>query len=1236
MRANPPSTHSAEARTRCARHLATVSLFSLTLLALSSPEGRAATAGGGTTCTSTLVAYPNGTKCWVMRVDPPDVQSFQLTVTFDPTRADVSTAPGVGVIFKKPFNGSVDFSQAAAGILVISGATASTKPADVDVFEVVFTQHPGGNFPLPPTSAVFSVGGVGATDFIETRNPTTTIPFNQIGQVTRSAIQDMYPRIWDPTGMYDDGTMGGAGVWDLSATPRFDPLPTVLPVPQALALADVGWTTGPNYTPNNIAVFGGDPGTGLVTVGANIQAGGLQFDMPGYQLSGGTLALSTTAASGVVPTIEVRDGAVTVNTPLIGTQGFTKAGPGTLILGGKNTITGTLNLNEGTVQLAGGTNTLPITTNVALSAGAALDLGGNSQYVNTLSGAGGIITSSGGAATFVINSTSGNFAGQMSGPMNFVKASTGGATFTNSNPYTGSTLLAGGTTTLRDGGALAGTFALAANYGTFAMDNTGSQNLGDRVNDTAPVTLRGGTVTLIGAPAAPSAETLGTVTLAEGHSTINATAGAGVSATLTLASLSRAAGATVNFTGTNLGLAGNAANIIVANPPALTNNLIGGWALAGGTEFASYKPTTGVGALNQTGYAGYTGTVLPAVSQAASNIRLAGSGTVAGGGLTLNSLNLAGSGTNVAFASGTDVLNLASGGLLKSGASTSAIGTVAARGQLTAGGAAPSGTADLFLYSKQSTLTVNSNIVNNGIAPVRLVVSNLGGNVALTSPGNTYTGGTVVNGGSGGALLLQGSGTVIPAGGLTLNGGTVTMVSNAGQIEPTNDVLMSGGSTLTLVGANTLAGLTFLSNGGNAPAVHPTGTLTLTGGMITSIPLPGAVPSISTGALDLAGNAAFLVTVTPASVNGVNIAPDQAGLTISSLVQNGGITKTGAGVLHLSSSTSTFVGGVVLNAGSLMIGANSTPSTAGAPVTSGPLGTATLSIAAGTTLLGSGGNKTIANAVSVAGDFTFGGGTASNNLTLNGAVNLNNASRTITVSSPLVTATIGSPVVNATHLTKDGPGTLVLTGTNTFSGGTTILGGALMTNGTLVSDIVINSGTIGGGATINGALTVGDGIGSHDAFLHPASGSVPGSMSMNSLSLNSDAAFVLTLDSASVSADELFINGFASLGAGIASLNVIDSGSAVLPFGTTFTILSNLSAGPLNSPSGGPTTGFFEALSDGALFVAGLNEYEIDYGVGPSGNDVQIHVVPELDPSGWLAAALLLAGCTRRARLRRR
>ena len=356
------------------RHLAALALLCPGLLALSpsTSQGAAATPDGSTFTTATC-SYVNGVKRWVYRVDPPEVESFQLTVTYDPLRARLNTT--AGLLFKFPFVGNVVQN---AGSLVISGALPQgqpTTPGDVDIFELIFDDLT----PLLPIDNVtFTVGGA-AGDFIQAHDvPTSPPPYTgaATGPVVRSVTPGILPFVWDPDGSingttgYNNGTTGGPGVWNTSAT-SFDGLPQ----PEILSgqiPMDVAWTNG-----TNLAVFGGNPGAGpgagVVTVSNGISAGGLQFDMPGYHLSGGSLTLATPQNS--APTIEVRAGAVTLSTPLAGSAGFKKTGPGTLILDGTNSLAGTAVVNGGSVALAAA-NALGAISVVKLNSGGKLELMG--------------------------------------------------------------------------------------------------------------------------------------------------------------------------------------------------------------------------------------------------------------------------------------------------------------------------------------------------------------------------------------------------------------------------------------------------------------------------------------------------------------------------------------------------------------------------------------------------------------------------------------------------------------------------------------------------------------------------------------------------------------------------------------------------------------------------------------------------------------------------------------------
>lgn len=166
---------------------------------------------------------------------------------------------------------------------------------------------------------------------------------------------------WDPS-MTPATPSGGTGTWDLT---------------------NVFWSDGTNdfiwpNTATTTATFGGTAGT--VTLGAPLQANALTFSTAGYTLTasaGGSLAMV-----GTTPTITTTADA-TINAPVSGTAGLTKAGAGKLTLGGANTYTGNTSLTAGTLALASGAS-LASTSSLVLNGAATLDLGGNSQSLASL------------------------------------------------------------------------------------------------------------------------------------------------------------------------------------------------------------------------------------------------------------------------------------------------------------------------------------------------------------------------------------------------------------------------------------------------------------------------------------------------------------------------------------------------------------------------------------------------------------------------------------------------------------------------------------------------------------------------------------------------------------------------------------------------------------------------------------------------------------------------------------
>jgi autotransporter-associated beta strand protein len=206
------------------------------------------------------------------------------------------------------------------------------------------------------------------------------------------------------------------------------------------------------------------------------------------------------------------------------------------------------------------------------------------------------------------------------------------------------------------------------------------------------------------------------------------------------------------------------------------------------------------------------------------------------------------------------------------------------------------------------------------------------------------------------------------------------------------------------------------------------------------------------------------------------LSPDGLILSAINIGAGGGITKTGTGGLVLSGA-STFTGGVALQNGSIILNADSTPSTVGATVTAGPLGTGTLTITDGAKLVSGVAIRVNANAISANNQLIF--GTSAFGTTLNGTVTFAAVTPTITVENAFqgnsaISSTLGQSFggTNITGFVKNGPGTLIMNATSNArltSGGTNVtvndgilqvaqqyaLGGSNYTAG---STVVLNGG----------------------------------------------------------------------------------------------------------------------------------------------------------------------------------
>ncbi|OYW76066.1 MAG: hypothetical protein B7Z37_10490, partial [Verrucomicrobia bacterium 12-59-8] len=467
----------------------------------------------------------------------------------------------------------------------------------------------------------------------------------------------------------------------------------------------------------------------------------------------------------------------------------------------------------------------------------------------------------------------------------------------------------------------------------------------------------------------------------------------------------------------------------------------------------------GIAALNSAAYTIISSIGAQSTTIASGNYQFSGltsAITLAAGGNTVNSLQLTGAAAGVQILDlGAGILTVTSGGVMRTSTGTTGTTTLQ-NGTLTAG--ANNGTvAELDIYSNSTaaiTLATGLAITDKGTYSagvsgnrVTLVKSGTAGLTITSVSNNTYTGGTVVNAGT---LTLSnasangtsnvsisagagtnGSSTITGYSLVINNGGTVTETI-ANQIAQTASVLINGGGTLTMFGTNTLSSLTFNDNGGTAtPTVATATLLNLSAANAINVTNDNlaSTPTISGTALTLT-HAAPVITVNGLSTEGLIIS---APLTTTG---GGTIKKRGAGSLVFSGSVANVLtGGLNIEEGSVIF--DNTAATT-------PYGAGTITIGTGTTILAGTAARTISNATSVSGDFTFGGTLSTNNLTLSGIMTLAAGAHTITVTSPQVTDTISGQITGGTNLIKAGAGSLILSSAaNNYGGSTTVSGGVL-------------------------------------------------------------------------------------------------------------------------------------------------------------------------------------------------
>lgn len=439
------------------------------------------------------------------------------------------------------------------------------------------------------------------------------------------------------------------------------------------------------------------------------------------------------------------------------------------------------------------------------------------------------------------------------------------------------------------------------------------------------------------------------------------------------------------------------------------------------------------------------------------NVSLNGQLSVDGSGNTLIAGNISGTGPLVKSNGGLLILtgNYSAGGITAVSAGTLQIGN--------------GGTSGSIINNINNNSSVIFNRSDNSLYLATLLgtgnVTKSGAGTLTLGSSNSYTGATIINGGTLNVSSLANAGSSssigaasIAASNLVLDGGTLR--NNSSTNQATNRLFTLGPGGGTLDGGGFL--LSFTGVGAIATTGSGTRTLTLTGDVQSSnLDLnladasPGAVSLVKTGTASWILNGAHTYSGTTTvqagqlTLSGSSGSPNsayslavgaalilEASPTLGSLTGNGLFRAAGFGTTSTAS-----------------IGSNGSSTTFSGTMDE-------LSISGSILVL----NKVGSGTLTLTGANTYSGGTTISSGALaigNGGTtgsiigNINNNSILIFNRSDAVT--FGGSISGSGSLSKNGTGTLTLTAANTYTGGTAILGGmlevALLANGGTASAI---------------------------------------------------------------------------------------------------------------------------------------------------------------------------------------
>ncbi|MGH3580015.1 MAG: beta strand repeat-containing protein, partial [Mycobacterium sp.] len=934
-------------------------------------------------------------------------------------------------------------------------------------------------------------------------------------------------------------------------------------------------------------------GTNTYTGGTTVSNGTLLVGSAGALSSGSTLNVLSDTAGG---------------TALVDMSGFS------------NTVAA---LNIGGATGADATST----ANIAATGGGTLTLNGNVAYLATGNPLGSTIAANlnlnGGGRSFTINdsataATDLTISGIISNG-SITKTGAGTLLLTGANTYTGATTVLDGRLVLGSDAALPTAAVLTVTSsvagGTAILDLNGQTTTLSGFNGTS-ITIGGAT----GANSSSSASITGTGTLTIGANIVYQNTGnplgSSIASNLDLGNAGRTI--TTNdstATATELTISGAISN------GTLTKNGAGTLLLSGTNTYTGVT-TVNDGALKigSNGALPST-TTLNLVSTITSGIVTLDIGTFSP---TVAALNLNGAGSaSTANIVGTGTLNLG-GTFTYSGNLAPLATTISANLGL--------GNAARTFAINDSTaaaidVTISGNIGETAISGI----NKTGSGTLLLSGTNTYTGVTTLSSGT----VIAGSDAAFGGSTLAFTGGTL---QGTGVTRTFSNPLSFGAGTVTLGGSTNLVfngNITNTFNSNVTLLVTNSGTTTFNG----DIPISNNASSFS-----LTISNTGTVTLEGAISNGPN------GSTASALA------KLGAGVLELGGAN-TYGGNTTISDGTIRLLPGGTLPATGLTVTSTvPAGTATLDLngqdttvtfvtlggtptsntLSGGDILGTGGGT-----LTIGGTLTYQNNNNPRGSLISANLNLGDVPRTFTINDSTSTSTeltISGDISqnNTTGLTKNGTGTLLLSGTNTYSGGTTVSDGRLVLGSDAAlpfddlnvfagsattaivdlngHDITVPNLTLGGSATTSGSSLLATGGGTVSviggSITYNATNNPLGAAISSNVNIGSGGSRIIFVNDSTTAPDDLTISGnivesaataLTKNGAGVLSLtgtNTYTGVTTVLSGTLAITSPSSISNALLNLNGGvlatagtfnrdfGTTAGTFNIRSGGGGFAA--------------------------------------------------